>query len=478
MKQIRLSKKDVIVVIVLIIVAGAMRLYKLDTWSFANDEVATIHETDVLFGKGTAPEESPQWRLPRVNCLAYAFHYAGDSIAGRSEFGARLVPAVFGILSIGILYILLRKLTSISLAVTASVLVMLWPCHLFHSQQARNYVIAFFFATGCTLLGAYVLKRRSVTATVLLGVFAVCLVLTHALMGFVWGAILAAIVLGSLIQRRMLPKAIVGLFALETAVLLAILFCHILPLARGWNSSATFGYEPFHAALSAVHLLSWPVFLLAALGAIICSVEIKKPLYAYWLVCGICWGLAVLVLPQVVVLHPGYFFPFAIAPIILAAVAITRIFQLLSESHLIVAIAWVCVACSFNLPSVVSHYKDGTRHDIRSAAACVRENWREGDRVTTMFAPRTHELYAPNCTPCIPLSLAGPVTHLQQLQLEEGRLWIVALGYRGGVPEDLRYWLAKNATFVHRAYRKRFDYSEYSVEVHLLGGNHGDQNDY
>ncbi len=101
-----------------------MRFYGLGTWSFAGDELFTYYETKLWTGEFHAEdlkshyflddyydpnrpvEQSQLYRLPFLIPLSYYFHELSYQWFGNTEFGSRLFPALFGILSIGMIYLL------------------------------------------------------------------------------------------------------------------------------------------------------------------------------------------------------------------------------------------------------------------------------------------------------------------------------------------------------------------------------------
>jgi hypothetical protein len=97
------------------------------------------------------------------------------------------------------------------------------------------------------------------------------------------------------------------------------------------------------------------------------------------------------------------------------------------------ASATLALLCVSAAPSLASHYVDGSRWDLRTAAAFVRKNWQPGDRIAA-FSPGIVNLYAGDCCgQVIPLSLdAAP--HLRELASETSRLWIILENTRGGLP--------------------------------------------
>jgi 4-amino-4-deoxy-L-arabinose transferase-like glycosyltransferase len=113
------------------LLAAALRFYRLGEWSFWIDELYSIRRalTQTEFAEAVA-------RWPPVTTLLIG---ATLRLLGVTEWSARLVPAVIGILTIPILYLPIRRVWNVRVALIASLLVALSPWHLFWSQNARYY---------------------------------------------------------------------------------------------------------------------------------------------------------------------------------------------------------------------------------------------------------------------------------------------------------------------------------------------------
>ena len=474
--------RNILIVLLLLAVAGTMRFAKLGTWSFDHDELFTTLETKVLFGEATVPEsylrggtlkpeETQVVRLPRMLPLAYTTHWLNYQLFGEDEFGARVLPAVFGTLSVGIIFLLAAPLFGISGALTLTFLVMLWPMHLFQSQQNRFYIETFFFEVIVFLLAATVVKRRCVLYAVFLGFAAFGMILCHALTGLVWGIVLAGIAAAGVAERRFPSGGVLAVLVGFSLLFVGFAVFYLLPLAQGWNEVAQWGYSPLHAALATVNMLGFPVAMLVGLGGLLALTNLRNPDNAFWTTVAVCCLVCVPILPRLITFNPMYLFLFTFPFFVLAAQFADRVFQRLREpgtaGTCVLAVAWLGAVCCSNLPSLASYYLDGSRCHHRAAFEYVREHWQSGDRLVG-YTMGNAEYYIPECEPRIPLNIVGTVEQLEEIvQSDGGRLWIVVRSPRGGLSLELRRWLGKNCTYELRVGKKRFDYAEYTVEVFL-----------
>jgi 4-amino-4-deoxy-L-arabinose transferase-like glycosyltransferase len=111
--------------------AAAQRFYQLGAWSLWIDEGNTLYLTQHLSGKRPTDAYPLFFWLERMMVDAL----------GTSEFALRLLPALLGILSVPLLYLLFRRVAGERAAGWAALLMALSPWHLFWSQNARYYTL-------------------------------------------------------------------------------------------------------------------------------------------------------------------------------------------------------------------------------------------------------------------------------------------------------------------------------------------------
>jgi hypothetical protein len=457
-------KSKTFIFVCLLVLAGSLRFYKLGDWPFAGDELATINEEKAFYEGEEIPPESQVYRLPRIIPLSYFFHHVGDTLFGRDEFGSRVLMAVFGTLTVGLVFWLLDSLKGRSTAIAAALLMALWPEHVFHSQVTRYYIVVAFFAGIALLAGAFVAQRRSTWSAILVCCAILAAILCHILISILVGIILIGIVAGTYAERQPLPKNVIAVFLL-TGILVAIFgVFYLKPLVSGWNSGAAWGYGVMHSILASIYALGWSVALLAALGFVLLMRD-RNAQNWYWITCALGWAAATAALPLIVVYNPAYVFPLAIPIFVLAGCAVGTIYDCLRTKGALVGALWIGLICLCELPSLASHYVDGSRYDIRTAAQYVKKNWRNGDQVTG-FTMGGFKHYAEGCEPAIPLP-SDAVRRLQEIVLHHNRLWVLLPSCRGGLPADLERYLGTHCSHELKVQRKRFDYSEYTFDVFL-----------
>ncbi len=124
---------------IITLVAGVLRYFRLGTWSFWIDEVFTLDRARIVF-------DNPSWR-PLSEYLIGIMIRAG----GVDEWVVRLIPMLVGVLSVPLLYLMVRPLFGRGVALGASLLLALSPWHLFWSQNGRFYTILLLLYTAALI---------------------------------------------------------------------------------------------------------------------------------------------------------------------------------------------------------------------------------------------------------------------------------------------------------------------------------------
>ena len=326
-------------------------------------------------------------------------------------------------------------------------------------------MIAAFFACLCVLIGAFAAQRRSPLLSIMWGCSVFAAVLCHTLMGTLLPITFAALMLGAHAERRPIPKHVIVVFAVTLIGLIIFFAFYLKPLLIGWNTGATWGYGMLHSSLASVYMVGWPVALLSTVGFLMLLHD-RSTQNWYWMTTALGWALATVVFPLLVACHPAYLFPLSISIVVLAGCAIGRVYEELRSKSKLIGAAWIVLACLGNLPSLASHYMDGSRPDMRTAANYVEKHWQPGDRVTGFWID-VFSHYAEDSLPAISLPDSGDVDVLNKLADGKSRLWVVVQSSRSGLPEKVRRWLGAHCSYELKVRRTRFDYAEYCVEVFL-----------
>ena len=111
-----------------------LRIYELGEWSFWGDEMFTV----------SGQEDGFNYSLFRQSISSVLIQTV-TAVNGVSEWNARIIPAVIGIITIPVLFFMVKKLFDGPTALLTALLLALSPWHLYWSQNARFYTALLLF---------------------------------------------------------------------------------------------------------------------------------------------------------------------------------------------------------------------------------------------------------------------------------------------------------------------------------------------
>lgn len=206
------------------IVGAMLRCYHLGQNSLWIDEIASLETARERF-----------WTIPAAAMRQNAFEpplyfwllHAMAAAFGDGEVALRVGSAIFGALTIPLVWLLIWELSrQRQVATLSAIFIALNPLHLWYSQEARPYAIMMFFGTGALLALAKALRQPSRRLWAMFALCTAIAMLTHAVscvilaVGFLW------VLLRPDRSKMMRP------FLLSAAASLLLLLPAYLPLAR------------------------------------------------------------------------------------------------------------------------------------------------------------------------------------------------------------------------------------------------------
>src|SRR4051812_32217712 len=125
------EKAPAIILSGLILLAVALRFWRLGQFNFEATEMFTLRDS--------LTPQFDNWR-PLQYLLNY---YLIRPLTPLDELGLRLLPAVFGVLAIPVLYLVARRLIGTWAALLSALLLVFSPLHVYQSQFARYWSLVF-----------------------------------------------------------------------------------------------------------------------------------------------------------------------------------------------------------------------------------------------------------------------------------------------------------------------------------------------
>ncbi|MFP4191198.1 MAG: glycosyltransferase family 39 protein [Candidatus Hydrogenedentota bacterium] len=124
----------------IIALALVLRLYRLGADAFWQDEAYNLLVSENLWAAITTGEFVSN-NPPLFFALLALWRNLGFE---GSEFGMRLIPALFGTASVGMLYVIVRRFYGAAPALIAALLLAVNPLHIYHSQDLKDYIVLTF----------------------------------------------------------------------------------------------------------------------------------------------------------------------------------------------------------------------------------------------------------------------------------------------------------------------------------------------
>ena len=253
--------------VVLVVLAGSLRFYRLGDWPFHADELATIAETSSLFDGPISSGDSQIDRLPRIIPLSHWIHRFDYRWFGQGEFGSRVVMAILGTFTPLLVFLGLTRSLGRSHAFITALLLALWPEHIYYSQENRFYSGVFLVASSCMIAGSQAIARRSISWTVLACLLGVTGLFTHTILALLLPSLFVAVLLAVRASRRPFLIPALAIAAGFTCLVAVVYMLYIRPMFGQFNSFVGWDYSSFRSLGNSLFHLGWPIALLSGFGA-------------------------------------------------------------------------------------------------------------------------------------------------------------------------------------------------------------------
>jgi hypothetical protein len=343
-------------------VAAGLDSYGIGTWPMADDEVPSLVEMGLFEVPGNAfsvPAVQIE-RLPKALPVWYAFQRAALRFLPSNEFGFRLPSLICALLFSGLAFVVAARWRGIWYGVALAIVVNLSQPFVYLAQIDRFYsmpllLLALTLIVMCTARGGTWMALATAALAALT-------VLSHNVTIAVFVLAFIAAACAYLVGRA--PSYLLARSGLAASVSVLLYFSFIRPLVNGWQSTG----NPTPVLVSFVAHAGIPSLALAFFGIWLAVTESRRGITMVWWALMMGGSLAFL---QVTGMswNPRYFLFFFPALWVLAAYAMERVARRFEYRS--AAVAWYGVVMVLLMPSLLSHYRDGSRHDYRQAASVL-----------------------------------------------------------------------------------------------------------
>lgn len=465
----------------LIILALALRMWRLGDWGLEGDEVFTL--LDSL---------APAFNNPRP-LLYFLNYYLIHPLRPLDELGVRLLPALFGVLAVPALYLVGRRLVGTRAALFGALLLAVNPLHVHQSQYARYWSLVFLLSSVYPFAVYLGVRDRNPRALALGLVTGALAVMAHPV------SLLLAGGLGMWLLAQLRREHVTRLWNQRSVrwavwlilILVGVIAWRYVPMLRDWIAGHDgktripdhFLFAPGGRGVKQIGLL------LAYVEGLTLALVLTGTLGIYLLWQGRNRSLAQLlvclfIFPTVCIVLLSFRTPvsltyiFSTAPVFFlgAGVLLDRLAEIEWELRprwlLSAAVATIVIAAG--APTLISQYRDGRRHDFRGAARWLDERLGPEDVVfSDQFRTMSHYLRSTEVQ-----RLSGDsgalVQSLRALR-ETGRggaLWIVApYASRGGHRTSpklggFKAWIYDNCQLRNAIGVARLDFRQNELQIY------------
>jgi mannosyltransferase len=461
----------------LVVLAFALRFYRLGDWGFDSDETFTLRDSI-----------NPSLANPRP-LLYFLNHYLVQPLVPLNELGLRLLPAIFGVLAIPVFYFVCRRLVGSRAALFGTLLLAVSALHVYYSQFARYWSLVFLLCTVypfAIYLGLRDGNRRMLALGFLTAALAA---LAHPVSVLLLGGLglwtVATYQLGGQ-PAQLWNRKSVRWGMLVAVILAAVIVLRFVPMLESWIKKPGEGEFLFHVPsergvkqlsylLSFVESLTLPLVLIAALGIYLLGQRQNHRL-AYLLACMFLFPIAFLVLLSFrAPVSTFYLVPTLPILFVGAGVFLDRLADLEWElrPRWLLPTTLVIVIMAAGAPTLVSQYRDGRRYDYRGVARWLDDRLAPTDVVfSDQFKVLTHYMPGKDVRKLVADSapLTQSVSMLRQLD-RGGALWIVvpAPGHAFRTSPkigSLKLWMYEHCQLRNTVGVGRVDFRQYHLQVY------------
>lgn len=422
-------------IVLITMTAGVLRFYKLGAWSFWGDEMLTVLDVPDGFNFSWIRQS-----------LAISLIQVAINTLGVSEWSARLVPALIGVVSAPLLYYPTRRIFGRPVALVSILFLALSPWHLYWSQNARFYTLLLLFYT-LALLTFYIGLEEDrplylVASLVFLGLAArerlVALAFIPIIVSYL--ALLFILPLG---RPQGLRWRNLAIFIVPAAVVSLFFAGPYLASLGGWMTGfGRVNNNPFLLLAGFVYYIGVGTACVAFIGAI--NLLLRRDRAG--LLLGLNTALPILMLMGISLFHytaNRYAFISLYSALILAASAVVTLIQTAPKPTRVLAVMVLIylVADPLSQNLLYFRYQNGNRDDWRAAAAVVQQHKQEGDLIFTAH-PDLTSYY-----------LGEPTQALHKLDLAkvesaEERIWLIEDMNVAEVYPHIADWLPRETKLI------------------------------
>jgi mannosyltransferase len=368
---------------------------------------------------------------------------------GNSEFVLRFVPALLGVLTIPLVYLIGKEFFDRNVGIIAAAAFAFSPFLIYYSQEARAYAMMLFFVAAAMVFYLRALKSNDLRDWVLFGVLSALAFWSH-FYGFV---IIASLVLYALyvqigkIQKDISTiKPLVLAVAVFTVICLPLIIITIQLFAKRTATAPTFGIQGIGLILETFRQISGSSGFAMALLLLLFVVGVVYALLTdrdkgVFLVSLMVFPFIIsLFLSYRIPMQPRYLIFLSIIYFIGIAIAYKPVCTLISNRGVVYGFIALIVLLSVTTPLFVGLYTEYTKEDWRGLSGQVSQLTKPGDLIVVApgYIYQPFDYYYSNSTKGTIEYHADNGKDLEAIRLQKGNnsMYLIITGDIGSANPD------------------------------------------
>lgn len=447
-------------ILIITILSGIIRGYKLDSAPYIQDEFYTAEESEIR-------------RHRYLNPAYYHLAHQSSKIFGNNEFAYRFPSYIFGVLSIPLFFFCFRPFMGNNAALFGAILLALNSWHIYHSANARFYAAIAFFSIMSTSFYIQSILNSNIYFLIIHLFSALISLLFHAtslaFSASFW--IISLFIYFFLNEDHVVKsqKRIAFIHFCTGLILLCLALPAALHLLTHWQSSGqTWGRSGIGLILQSTNKIGPTVTIAAAAGLVI----ILRDKFVLAIIFGISTAVSMglfFVLSFFMPVRPDYFI--SILPI---TVALTGYFcsSLNSYWKVIQQYGILAIIIVSFIPGTISHCSHLNTYSVKNIVSYLDDEFKSGDSIINFvdglrfYSSIDHKFF--DQFPSSPYSNSYNWAQLLQSHSNNRRTWVVVPIRRRDISNNLFSYLTCSGKLLWRDIAKRYDYSDFGAEIYLI----------
>jgi 4-amino-4-deoxy-L-arabinose transferase-like glycosyltransferase len=170
-----MNRYKFIVFMIFVLVLGlCLRIYNLGKYDFWYDEAISL-----ISAQNISPQIILDYGKYLTSPVLFCFLLKGWMLWGESEFLLRLLPLIFGFLSIICTYLIGKELSNRKVGLIGAFLLAISPFHIYYSQELRGYTLAVFLTLMSIYFFINILKENKLSSWIYFVLFTTLCLYAH-----------------------------------------------------------------------------------------------------------------------------------------------------------------------------------------------------------------------------------------------------------------------------------------------------------